>query len=238
MAATRISSSTLALAVGVLGSAAANVAWTYQLGPVRVAAGLFATALVPVSLHLWPHVAVTGWFTRVIRALVMTYICLAAAVVNLAHSALLLTTDLAQPRPATEEFWLAVLLITAVEAVMVMATLAKRTRPVAKATPEQVALLVTLTRLANTKPRVAPKTQPRRDVSSPSPVVAAPKPVEGPVVVEPPAKVALHLAPAPAEGDRAAELIASGVGRKTLAVELGISEHAARELLKEARAQA
>lgn len=86
----------------------------------------------------------------------------------------------------------------------------------------------------------APKAQPRRDVSPPSPVVAAPKPVEAPVVVETPAKVALHLAPAPvpADSDRAAELIASGVGRKTLAVELGISEHAARELLQRARVQA
>lgn len=53
--------------------------------------------------------------------------------------------------------------------------------------------------------------------------------------------VALHLAPSPAgagdreeaggeAGDRAAQLIAAGAGRRKLAAELGISEHEARKL--------
>jgi hypothetical protein len=155
------SSSTVALSVGILGSGAANVAWTYELGPVRIAAGLFATALVPISLHLWPRVPVTGGWTRAIRAIVMTYICLAAAVVNLAHSSLLLTTDLSVPRSATEEPWLAILLITAVEAVMVMATLAKRTRP-AMSKEQAVALLVAVGRLISEQPATASRQTSRR----------------------------------------------------------------------------
>lgn len=181
-----LASSTLALAVGVLGSGAANVAWTWELGPVRVVAGLFATALVPISLHLWPRVPVTGKPTRAIRAVVMTYICLAAALVNLAHSAQLLTTDPGMPRPAMEDMVLAVLLITAVEAVMVMATLAKRP-PKAQApavSVEQLALVFAVTQMAGAvKP--APKTRPRRD-ERPTSVAVAPKPRTAPAETLPP----------------------------------------------------
>lgn len=162
------SSSTLALAVGALGSGAANVAWTWELGPVRVAAGVFATALVPISLHMWPRVPVTGRPTKVIRALVMGYICLAAALVNLAHSAQLLTVDLNMPRAHTEDVWLAILLITAVEAVMVMATLAKRapkTKPAVSA--EQLSLVLAVAQMAGAV-RPASKTRARRDERSTS----------------------------------------------------------------------
>lgn len=157
------SSSTLALAVGALGSGAANVAWTWELGPVRVAAGVFATALVPISLHMWPRVPVTGRPTKVIRALVMGYICLAAALVNLAHSAQLLTVDLNMPRSHTEDVWLAILLITAVEAVMVMATLAKRApKPKPAVTAEQLALVLAVAQMAGAVQQ-APKSRTRRD---------------------------------------------------------------------------
>ena len=195
------SSPTLALAVGALGSGAANVAWTWELGPVRVVAGLFATALVPISLHLWPRVPITGRVTRVVRALVMTYICLAAAAVNLAHSVQLLTSPSghdnlntglavhavpavgsATSDPAGENIVLAVLLITAIEAVMVMATLARR-KPAARrvSTEQQVAMLIAVAQLAANAQKQARPTQkqrPRRDETPSSPVVADSKPAE------------------------------------------------------------
>ena len=194
-------SPTIALAVGALGSGAANVAWTWELGPVRIVGGLFATALVPISLHLWPQVPVTGKATRVVRALVMTYICLAAAIVNLAHAVQVLTSPSghdnlnsalavhdvpavgsATSDPAGENIVLAVLLITAIEAVMVMATLARRTPAARTATPEQqVALLVAVAQLAAAaQAKPAPKQRPRRSVSAPPPAppVAAPNPDE------------------------------------------------------------
>lgn len=118
------STPTLALAVGALGSGAAQVAWNWPHGPVRIVAGLFATALVPLGVHLWARVPITGKWTRAIRAVVMTYICLAAAFVNLAHASMLLT---GADNPAAENLWLALALITAIEAVMVMASLARRT---------------------------------------------------------------------------------------------------------------
>ena len=173
------SSPTVALAVGIAGSGAANVAWTYELGPVRIAAGLFATALVPISLHLWPRVPVTGGWTRAIRAIVMTYICLAAAVVNLAHSSLLLTTDLSIPRSSAEEAWLAILLITAVEAVMVMATLAKRTRP-AVSQEQAVALLVAVGRLISEQPATSGRQTSRRTSRQQSPDTSAGQGEPGP----------------------------------------------------------
>lgn len=169
-----LSGPNLALIVGALGSGAANVAWTWELGPVRVAAGVFATALVPISLHLWPRVPVTGKPTRAIRALVMGYICLAAALVNLAHSAQLLTTDLTLPRSSAENVVLAVLLITAVEAVMVMATLAKRAPKPTTVTVDQLALVLAVAQMAATV-RPPQKPRPVRDVR-PSPAPVAPKP--------------------------------------------------------------
>lgn len=49
----------------------------------------------------------------------------------------------------------------------------------------------------------------------------------------PPTPVTLHVAPAPIEpGDRAAALLAAGVGRRVLARELGITEHEARKLIE------
>jgi Vesicle coat complex COPII, subunit SEC24/subunit SFB2/subunit SFB3 len=182
----RPSAATVALAVGALGSGAANVAWTWELGPVRVVAGLFATALVPVSLHLWPRVPITGVWTRIIRALVMGYICVAAAIVNLAHSAQLLTTDPAAPRPVAEDLRLAILLITAVEGVMVMATLAKRRRPeqpaAAQVSSHTVAALVTVARLAQQAQQQRPtarRTRTRTSHAAPAPT-PAPEPEQQP----------------------------------------------------------
>lgn len=120
----------IALIVGMVGSAAANTAWTWDHGLVRVIAGLFATALVPVGMHLWPRVPVTGGWSRFMRAAVMSYICGAAAVVNLVHAVWLLTGH--ETWRDNENTLLAFLLITAVEAVMVMASLARR-RPVEQA---------------------------------------------------------------------------------------------------------
>jgi hypothetical protein len=115
----KFTSPNVALTVGVLASGAANVAWAASDGSARIAAGVFATVLVPVSLHLWPRVPITGPWTRAIRAVVMTVICGAAAVVNLTHAVRLLVAY-------GEEWWLSVLLVLAVEAVVVMASLARR----------------------------------------------------------------------------------------------------------------
>lgn len=155
----RPDSALVALAVGALGSGAANVAWTWQHGPVRIIAGLFATALVPISLHLWPRVPITGRWTRVIRAVVMTYICAAAAVVNLSHAVWLLVDH---SNPVAENVVLAVLLISAIEAVMVMASLARRAPAV-------------------TVSRSAPKPKPRRETVPSAPAVAAPAPEPTPL---------------------------------------------------------
>ena len=119
----KVSSPTVALAVGAVASGASNIAWTAPHGPVRVAAGIFATLLVPTALMLWPRVPITGRWTRAIRAAVMAYICAAAAAVNLSHAVLLLTDA---PNPAAEHLILAVALVTAIEALMVMASLARR----------------------------------------------------------------------------------------------------------------
>lgn len=129
----RIPTPTLALIVGALGSGAAQVAWNLPRDGVHVVAGIFATLLVPTSVHLFPRIAVTGFWTRAIRIVVMTYICGAAAAVNLWHAALLLTQNKVGDKfaPLTEgqaqvETVAAVLLVTAVEALMVMASLARR----------------------------------------------------------------------------------------------------------------
>lgn len=205
------SSPNLALAVGALGSGAANVAWTLEHGPVRVVAGLFATALVPIALHLWPLVPITGRVTRIVRALVMTYICLAAAVVNLSHSVLLLTHQPGKPSELTwlagadgtaENIVLAALLVTAVEAVMVMATLARRAPVKKEASLEQrVALLMTLSQLANTRrpARVAASLKPRsrRDDVTSAPAVTASNPQVDVELEEPTVKPQLRAVPKP-----------------------------------------
>lgn len=213
------SSPAIALAVGVLGSGAANVAWTWELGWVRVAAGLFATLLVPTSLHLWPRVPVNGWITRVIRAVVMTYICAAAAIVNLAHSARLLTTDPAVVHPPAEDLLLAVLLITAVEGVMVMATLAKRAKPEPQAaagvaSEHNLALLIAVARTLAAKPE-----QPRR----------RPRPTPAPAV-EPVIKPD-DLAPRRIERDQSRRDLGKAYARKAwpvtgqqIADEVGVSK--------------
>jgi len=114
----RPDSALVALTVGAAGSAAANVVWTWG-DPVRVVAGLFTTALVPVSLHFWPRVPVHGWGSRGLRAAIMSLVCAAAAGVNLVHAVMLLVSR-------GESLWLAVPTVAAIELVVVMASLARR----------------------------------------------------------------------------------------------------------------
>lgn len=77
--------------------------------------------------------------------------------------------------------------------------------------------------------------QPARSAAAPKPAPKAAKksaPKPEPVDLAKPERPALRAVPA--ADDRAAELIAAGIGRKRLAKELGISEHQAR-MLKEAK---
>jgi len=81
------------LLVGSLGfSLIFNVVWAmreWSLSPERLLSVLAAAActlIVPAGLHLWPQVPARTWLTRVLRALVMTGICGAAAVTSFSHS--------------------------------------------------------------------------------------------------------------------------------------------------------
>lgn len=231
------STPTLALTVGALGSGAAQVAWNWPLGPVHVVAGIFATALVPIGLHLWPRVPITGRWTRAIRALVMTYISLAAAGVNLVHATWLLTdfepvTELRVEgtitridHAATMNTVLAVLLITAVEAFMVMASLARRAPADAGVKRRQVA--------------------PRKTVAPPVPAyVAGLRVTERPPVPLADLPVPPPVAPPEADQDdlaRARQLVAKArqegrrYGRGQLADDLGVKPHVAKDLLARLR---
>lgn len=195
----RPDSGLVALTVGMVGSAAANTAWTWDHGPVRIVAGLFATALVPTSLHLWHRVPVTGRWTRAIRAVVMTYICLAAAVVNLMHASWLLVEG-------GEDGVLAVLLVTALEAVMVMASLARR------AHPKQA-------KARRPAPAAAPVGRPVERVEP-----GAPAAVEAPAEEDPELVRARQLVAENRQGGRR-------YGRGLLARDLGCSADRARQLL-------
>lgn len=221
----RPDSGLVALTVGMLGSGAANVTWAWSAGPVHVVAGIFATALVPTSLHLWPRVPIASERTRWIRAGVMSYICAAAAGVNLIHATWLLTdyrpmdTFILESRvvevPAQAASWveivMAVLLITAVEAVMVMASLARR------ATPAQT----------------------KRQKRTPAPPVTAGAKTPEPIAEQTP-EVALAVGvDEPEELARARQLVTAGrqggrqYGRAKLARDLGVTSDRARQLLKQ-----
>lgn len=87
------------LTVGFAFSLAANVAWSWDGGPVRVLGGALASLALPGAIHLHPRIPTAGTWTvrrrtvpvmRVVRAVVMTAIAVLAAVTTLAHAASLL----------------------------------------------------------------------------------------------------------------------------------------------------
>lgn len=87
------------LAVGFTFSLAANVAWSWDGGPVRVLGGALASLALPGAIHLWPRIPTAGTWRyrgrewpvmRIVRAVVTTAIALLAAVTTLTHAASLL----------------------------------------------------------------------------------------------------------------------------------------------------
>jgi hypothetical protein len=87
------------LIVGFTFSAAANIAWSWDGGPIRVLGGLLASLALPGAIHMWPRIPVHGtwhwrnreWpLRRVVRAVVMTLIASLAAVTTFAHASALL----------------------------------------------------------------------------------------------------------------------------------------------------
>lgn len=215
-------SPTVALAVGVLASGAANAQWAYDHGGdhVSYAAGAFATLLAPTAIHLWPRVPLAGelrlpyWkgkhltlpVWRLIRAQVMTLICAAAAFVNLTHAVEVLTHR--------GWAWLtAGGLILAVETIVVMASLARR-QPETRQTKRagggrQPAATGPAGKNEEERANAGPGAKSSRSSSSPPP------------------------APLVATGDidgRAQQIIAGnpGIGRDKLAAELSCSKHQAR----------
>ena len=111
-----------ALAVGMLVSALMQIAYSWPHGWVRLIAGLAAVAVVPGGMHLWPHIPITGRWTRAWRAIAMSVIVGCAMWVNGAHGVSLLVGR-------GEQLPLAVMLVVAIEALMVMASLATRAHP-------------------------------------------------------------------------------------------------------------
>lgn len=69
-----------------------NVVWasiggvTTPEGVLSVAAAAGCTLIVPAALHLWPQVPAPTWWLRSIRAVVMTGICVSAAITSFSHS--------------------------------------------------------------------------------------------------------------------------------------------------------
>lgn len=79
--------SPLVLLLGSLAySLAFNVAWAWGSSPLSVGAAAACTLIVPAALHLWPMVPATNAWVRMIRALVMTGICAAAAITSFQHA--------------------------------------------------------------------------------------------------------------------------------------------------------
>lgn len=215
---TRWSSAHLALLVGLLGSVAANTAWSWEHGPVRVVAGVFATALVPVGMHLWPRIPVTGKWSRLVRLVAMAYICGAAAVVNLVHAVWLLVGHV--PAQAGEHPVLAFLLVTAIESVMVMASLALR-KPARVTRPATGADLV----------KVDPAPTPPRRV-----VAAEARPVQvSERVPDRTPGLPDGWKYSPDTWVKAVDAAKDGAGRPTLIREHGISDPAARKVLAAAK---
>lgn len=63
-----------------------NIAWAWGTGWLSIVAAAVCTLIVPAALHLWPMVPAEGWFRRGLRALVMTGICVTAAITSFSHS--------------------------------------------------------------------------------------------------------------------------------------------------------
>lgn len=75
------------LLVGSLGfTLLFNVAWAWGTGALSVVAAAVCTLIVPAGLHLWPQVPAVTWPRRVLRAFVMSGICVAATVTSFSHS--------------------------------------------------------------------------------------------------------------------------------------------------------
>lgn len=63
-----------------------NVAWAWGSGVLSVVAAAVCTLIVPAGLHLWPQVPAVTWLRRLLRAVVMSGICVAATVTSFSHS--------------------------------------------------------------------------------------------------------------------------------------------------------
>lgn len=67
-------------------SLAFNMSWAWGGSPLSVIAAAACTLIVPAGLHLWPLVPAANWKVRALRAVVMSGICTAAAVVSFLHA--------------------------------------------------------------------------------------------------------------------------------------------------------
>lgn len=67
-------------------SLAFNMSWAWGGSPLSVIAAAACTLIVPAGLHLWPLVPAANWKIRALRAVVMSGICSAAAVVSFLHA--------------------------------------------------------------------------------------------------------------------------------------------------------
>lgn len=80
-------------------SLAFNVAWAWGSSPLSVGAAAACTLIVPAGLHLWNQVPANTKLVELVRALVMTGICLAASITSFQHAVAVLLdnhwTDLA-----------------------------------------------------------------------------------------------------------------------------------------------
>lgn len=149
------------LAVGFTFSAAANVAWSWNGGPIRVLGGLLASLALPGAIHMWPRIPVHGTVTwrgrdwplrRAVRAVVMTLIATLAAVTTFAHASQLLIAHGEHPALA-----MAYPVIT--ELVVVMAALAHQAgeAPARHRVKRPASAHDTGRALAETPPKKAPR---------------------------------------------------------------------------------
>lgn len=89
MTATRPNVARHALALGVVGSLAFNVAWAWP-SPILVGVGVLMAFTLPIAVSLWRASGhVTGW-ARTERALIMGFIAFGAATYTAVHATLLL----------------------------------------------------------------------------------------------------------------------------------------------------
>lgn len=82
----------LLLLVSLGFSLAFNIVWACSRGVataggvLSVAAAAACTLIVPAGLHLWPQIPAPTWSLRALRAVVMTGICVSAAITSFSHS--------------------------------------------------------------------------------------------------------------------------------------------------------